>query len=528
MRPTVAPPRPARADAVRVTDLFCLYTVPGGATVAALRGMSLHVAPGERLVVHGPNGSGKTTLLRVLTGEVAPSAGSVTVDGVELAGASASRIAGLRRTVLGLVDQQSGRMLRAELRVGDNVALQLRLAGHSRAEADARAGKLLGELGLATLADRRPATLSAGEAQRVAVCAAVAHNPTVLLADEPTGELDIDAADAVYDLLASAADRVGATLLLVTHDPRAARIGDRVVRIRDGRLSEQWHPDRPHDESLVVDSRGWVRLPEPLRQRAGILGDVSVDEEPGRIVLGGHSSTRDRSGWDADPDLVGPVPAPLPSPAADGKPLARLRHVHVAYGERTLFAGIDLVVQPAALTVVRGRSGAGKSTLLRLLLGLADPDSGFVSLAGCPLDGLDRAARADLRRSCVGVATQSGALAEPLDARENLTLARAARDLPPDDAVVSATIEALGLEPVARRPVRLLSGGERQRVAIARSLVVQRPLVVLDEPTSRQDEAHAELLSAALVAVSCAGAAVLCATHDPVLAAAADYVIDLR
>ncbi len=270
---------------IAVADLFCLYPVPGGATVAALRGLSLRVPAGERLVVHGPNGSGKTTLLRVLIGEVAPSSGSVWVAGVELAGAGPARVAALRRDVLGLVDQHSGRSLRAELSVLDNVALQLRLAGRSRAAARTTADETLGELGLSALAGRRPATLSAGEAQRVAVCAAIAHDPSVLLADEPTGELDIDSADAVYDLLAAAAERADATLLLVTHDARAARIANRVVRIRDGRLSEQWQPDTPQDEELVIDDRGWVRLPEALRRRVGLTERARVRERDGEVVL---------------------------------------------------------------------------------------------------------------------------------------------------------------------------------------------------------------------------------------------------
>ena len=101
---------------------------------------------------------------------------------------------------------------------------------------------MLGRLGLADLAGRRPATLSGGEAQRVAVCAAVAHEPDLVLADEPTGELDQVTADAVYDLLATAAAGSGAALLVVSHDARAARIADRIVRIRDGRLSEEWQP----------------------------------------------------------------------------------------------------------------------------------------------------------------------------------------------------------------------------------------------------------------------------------------------
>lgn len=504
---------------IAVSDLFCLYPVPGGATVAALRGLSLHVPAGERLVVHGPNGSGKTTLLRVLTGEVAASSGSASVAGIELVGAAATRLAGLRRNVLGLVDQHSGRTLRPELDVVGNVALQLRLAGTPRAEADNEARAALDALGLTGMAERRPTTLSAGEAQRVAVCAAVAHRPSVLLADEPTGELDVEAADAVYDLLVTAARNAGATLLLVTHDQRAARIADRVVRIRDGRLSEQWHPDAPDEEELVVDDRGWVRLPEPVRRRLGISERVRVREGDGAVVL--------RPDVVSVPPVIQRPPVPPPIRTVDGPP-SEVHDLGVRYGDRVVFDGFAAKFRSDSLTIVRGRSGAGKSTLLRLLLGLADPDSGTVMLGGRELRGLRRAERADLRRDLAGVSTQSGALAEPLDTWENLQLARVARGLPSDRPAVEAVVTALGLDAIAARPVRLLSGGERQRVALARSLAVQRPLVVLDEPTSQQDEAHAELVTAVLVAAARAGTAVVCATHDPVLADAADETIRLH
>jgi ABC-type lipoprotein export system ATPase subunit len=512
-------------DAIAVADLFCLYTVPGGATVAALRGMTVRVPQHERLVVHGPNGSGKTTLLRVLTGETPVSAGSAFVAGVELAGASAARLTALRRDVLGLVDQHSGRTLRPELTVLDNVALQLRLAGRSRTEAAEQARASLDALGLAQLAERRPSTLSAGEAQRVAVSAAVAHRPVVLLADEPTGELDVAAADSVYDLLSSAAEQVGATLLLVTHDPRAARIADRVVRIRDGRLSEQWHPQQPQDEELVVDDRGWVRLPEPMRRSVGLTERARVQEADGHIVLAAGPGT-DVGASRIGSDTTG---GRLPPPAVEApEPVAQARGVRVAYGERVVLSDFSAVFKAATLTVVRGRSGAGKTTLLRLLLGLSDPDAGEVLLGGRPLAGLARAQRADLRRELVGASLQSGALAEPLDAVENLKLARAARGLTVDDDAVAAVLSALGLNPVAARPVRLLSGGERQRVALARSLVVQRPVVVLDEPTSHQDEAHAELVTAALLTAASAGAAVICASHDPVLTDAAAELVEMN
>jgi ABC-type lipoprotein export system ATPase subunit len=188
---------------------------------------------------------------------------------------------------------------------------------------------------------------------------------------------------------------------------------------------------------------------------------------------------------------------------------------------------LSVGVKPGECLALAGRSGAGKSTLLRLLLGLTDPDDGAVLLGGREVGPLRRAERADLRRELVGASLQSGALAEPLDGWENLRLARAARGLPPDDDVLAAVVSLVGLDAVVRRPVRLLSGGERQRVALARCLVVQRPLVVLDEPTSHQDEAHAELVTAALVRAAAAGTTIVAASHDPVLCGAAAELVDL-
>ena len=505
--------------AVAVSDLFCLYPVPQG-TVAALRGLSLRVGVGERLVVHGPNGSGKTTLLRVLMGDQQSSAGEVEVAGVDLAGADETTRSELRLRQLGVVEQHAGRTLRPELDVRDNVALQMRLAGVRRRAARARADDALSRLGLAELANRSTATLSGGEAQRVAVCAALAHGPAVVLADEPTGELDADSADSVYDLLGAAVRDAGATLVLVTHDRRASRIADRVVRIRDGRLSEEWSPDEPHRETFVVDDRGWVRLPEPLRRSSGATEGVRAAAEGDRIVLQGLGSS-------TDAPATSPSAASADEDASGAEPVGRLKGVRVAYGPRVVLDAYDLDVRPATLTVIRGRSGSGKSTILRVLLGLSDPDEGQVLLGGVDLSGLDRTARADLRRDVVAVSGQGGALAEPLDVEENLALARTARGLPDDPDAVASIIDALGLHPVRGRAVRLLSGGERQRVAVARSLVVGRPLVVLDEPTSQQDEAHAELVADVLASAAATGTALLCATHDPVLSAAAGEVITL-
>lgn len=500
---------------VEARDLFCLYAAPAGA-VAALRGLSLAVADRERLLVHGPNGSGKTTLLRVLAGEQPPSAGRVTVAGVDLVGAAAGDLDRLRCARLGLVDQHTRRTLRPELDVLDNVALQLRLAGTGREPARARAREVLGRLELDHLALRDPTTLSGGEAQRVAVAAALAHRPALVLADEPTGELDPTAADRVYELLARSASDLGAALIVVSHDPRAAQIADRVVRIRDGRLSEQWSPLLPDREGLVVDDRGWLRLPEPARRVAGAL--VHVETGPDRITLLGTGT-----GTTADP-VAAPDPAPGP---VEDTVLARLAGVIVRYGERAVLDGLDLQVRAGRLAVVSGRSGSGKSTLLRALCGLSPVDGGEVELLGRDLAGLDRGARAALRRTQVAVAGQNAGLVETMDVGENLELARALRGLAADPGRLAGLLDELDLTPLRRRPVRLLSGGERQRVAVARTLVVDPRLAVLDEPTSQLDETHAALVAGSLSAASRRGVAVVVATHDPAVLRVADDVLAL-
>ncbi|HEX6873813.1 MAG TPA: ATP-binding cassette domain-containing protein, partial [Micromonosporaceae bacterium] len=478
----------------------------------------------------GPNGSGKTTLMKVLIGELAPSAGTVDVCGVDLAGAGERDRSRLRGRQIGLVDQHHGRSLRPELSVLDNVGLQLRLAGASARSARRRGLDLLDRLGLAELAPRRPVTLSGGEAQRASVCAAVAHQPELILADEPTGELDQDSADSVYDLLVAAADACGAALLVVSHDVRASRIAHRIIRIRDGRLSEEWAPGLDSTESLVVDDRGWLRLPEPLRRRAGVLDRAYARVDAGSIVLVPPESTADRG--PATPELAAGGAGTRAAAGREphfgpGDEVARLAGVTVDRDRRRILAALDLTVPAGRLTAVTGRSGSGKTTLLRVLCGLDRPDAGAVRVAGHDLAELDRTGLAAMRRRHVSIAGQSTALLETADVVENIELIRLSRQLPAGHDQVRGWIDMLGLTAVRHRPVRVLSGGERQRVAVARVLAAEPDLAVFDEPTSRQDEAHAELVVAALARAAGQGIAVLAATHDPVLIGVADQELAL-
>jgi putative ABC transport system ATP-binding protein len=205
----------------------------GGATTTALREVSLTVDLGEFVAVMGPSGCGKSTLLNLLAGFDRPTAGEVWCDGERIDAWSEARLARMRRRKVGFVFQFFNLM--PTLTVGENVELPLRLVGRRRSTARLVSGELLGELGLFDKRTTAPHLLSGGEQQRVALARAIANDPAVLLADEPTGNLDSAAARDVLGLLRRTRDR-GQTLLVVTHDARVAAAADRVLSMRDGRL----------------------------------------------------------------------------------------------------------------------------------------------------------------------------------------------------------------------------------------------------------------------------------------------------
>jgi putative ABC transport system ATP-binding protein len=208
----------------------------GGRETRALRGVDLDVARGEWVAIMGPSGSGKSTLLHLLGGLDTPDAGSVSIAGEDVARLSETRRALLRRREVGYVFQFFN--LVSDMSVADNVELPLLLVGVRRRDARQRARQLLESLGIAEVLESLPAQLSGGQQQRVALARALANRPAVLLADEPTGNLDTESARQVLALLRKEHD-AGQTIVMVTHDPRVASAADRVLVMQDGAFTQE-------------------------------------------------------------------------------------------------------------------------------------------------------------------------------------------------------------------------------------------------------------------------------------------------
>jgi putative ABC transport system ATP-binding protein len=238
-------PADDNVPALELLDVVKRYGA-GPSEVRALTSVTIEVAAGEFVAVTGPSGSGKSTLLHLAGGLERPSAGRVLVGGVDLDTLDATGLAALRRRQVGYVFQRLN--LVPTLTAVENVMLPLELDGLSTRQARVEAVGTLRQVGLDGPLDRYPDDLSGGQQQRVAIARALVGDRTLLLADEPTGALDSVNADLVIELLASLVSERGAALVLVTHEPRFASWADRIVRVRDGLLTEETRPASIGDE----------------------------------------------------------------------------------------------------------------------------------------------------------------------------------------------------------------------------------------------------------------------------------------
>ncbi len=271
--------------------------------VVALQGLDLVVEKGEFMAIIGNSGSGKSTLLNILGGLDRPSAGKVFVDGKDLLKLTDKQLVRYKRETVGFVWQNNARNLIPYLTALENVELPMLLTGRARRE---RALELLDMVGLSHRKKYKLEQLSGGEQQRVAIAIALANNPKLLLADEPTGAVDTKTASQILDVFREINSALGVTIIIVTHDRQVARKVDRVVAIRDGRTSSEFIRKKSyaeelaelsndigtvgrdtHEELAVLDKVGRLQIPREYLEALGLIGKnrVKVELEGDRIVI---------------------------------------------------------------------------------------------------------------------------------------------------------------------------------------------------------------------------------------------------
>jgi ABC-type lipoprotein export system ATPase subunit len=547
----VAEPEREDARVIRCDRLYKIHRI-GDTGVAALGGVTLRVDRGEFVAVVGPSGSGKSTLLSLVGALDLATAGVVAVEGRDLGQLSGEERTTYRRDRVGFVWQGLSSNLVPYLTVEQNVLVPQVIARRSRQIRLRRTRTLLRMVRLEDRAHHFPPMLSGGEQQRAAIAVALANHPPILLADEPTAEIDVAAAEQVLHAFRLACQEIGTAVIMATHDLLAAESADRVLRIVDGRLRPPVLPGRS-------DHQGNLELPsDAIRLLADSELDVELDgaevhirrREPppdGRASPAELTSDFDRRMAaplkDRRIPVRHPITPPTRSPEEAEEPPAPVgavdRPLLQGHGLVKVYAGVHAVtalrdvsvqMRSGEFLVVMGPSGSGKSTLLGLLAGLDRSDEGGVMWKDRLLWETTADERSAIRRSGLGIVLQSLGLLPSLSALENVQLSLLASGRAEREAreVAATWLARLGMADHMHHRLFELSAGQQQRVAVARALSIRPEVVLADEPTAELDVQASAVVLTALQDVVRSGGAVLVATHDPSVLSLATRVLLLR
>ena len=463
---------------LRLEDVSVAFDAPAASEV------SYSLAAGEVLAVVGESGSGKTvtamSLLGLLPG-TATVTGRALLAGRDLFTLSAGDLRAVRGGEIGMVFQEPMTALNPVFRIGDQLAEVVRAhGGHTAAQAKQRTVELLSLVGLPSTARRKyPHELSGGQLQRVVIAMAVANEPSLLIADEPTTALDVTVQAEILELLRDLRGRLDAAILLITHDMGVvADLADRVVVMHDGRVVEQG----PVAEIFVAPQHEYTRslLDAVVSLSTPPAADLpaAVDVAPGVVARGAHVAV-------TSPSLSAPD-----QPGAD--PVLAITDLSVAYGRFRAVEGVGLHVDRGEVLGLVGESGSGKSSIATAITGLVAPSGGTIGVAGQNLARL-RGKALKRARGRIGMVFQDPA--SSLNPRATIARSIASPLLlhgplrgPALGRRVDELLDAVRLSPSLReRYPHELSGGQRQRVGIARAIALDPDLLIADEPTSALD-----------------------------------------
>ncbi len=484
------------------------YTYPN-TSHPALRDVTLSLPEGSVALVIGSSGSGKSTLLRCIGGLVPHFSGGTIQGSVLVAGHDPVLDGPTRMSrLVGYVFQDPETQAVME-RVEDEIAFGLEQAGIPHAEMRIRVEEVLDLLDLAVLRDRLLESLSGGERQRVAIAAALALRPRVLVLDEPTSQLDPQSAEDVLSALIRLNQDLGLTIILAEHRlERVLPFVDTLIYLDDTQpgalvgLPSTLAAELPLHPPIVAIAKALGWHPTPLTIKAGLVFS--------RTVARSSSLTQPSARTEQTTAVID------------------IRGLHISYDKTPALRGVDLAVQPGEVVVLLGRSGSGKSSLLRSLVGLTPAERGQIIMNGQDIRGRETA---DICRDVAFLPQDPNALlfAETVHEELQITIqnhtgrSKTQQNAPskignhqPDP---DRLLKRLGIAALAQRYPRDLSVGERQRVALGAVLIMGAQVLLLDEPTRGLDYRAKQLLADLLVGWRTEGSAILLVTHDVEFAA---------
>jgi ABC-type lipoprotein export system ATPase subunit len=470
----------------------------------ALTNVDLDVYPGEFLGVVGKSGAGKTTLLNMLSGVSEATSGQVIYNAVDggmpfvINDMDEDKLALWRGNNVGIV-YQSFELL-PMLDLVDNVMIPQDFTGqYAPAVSREKALELLDLVGLSRHVNKLPAHISGGQKQRVAIARALVNDPALILADEPTGNLDTVTAETIFEIFEQLVAS-GRTVVMVTHDHGLARRFSRKVNVVDGVVSAE----------------------EPLEERETAVPAPSNGNGHGRITASSVVSSVGSSVYDGLGETT----------ANHGRPAIVLNDVTKTYenaaGKFTALKNVDLQLNYGQFVSIVGKSGSGKSTLINMITGIDHPSSGKILVADTDIYQLSESKRALWRGREVGIVFQFFQLLPMLTLLENTMLPMDyTKAVPPGDREKRAMqlLRMVGLEKQADKLPASVSSGQQQSAAIARALATDPPIIVADEPTGNLDSRSADVIVNLFGELAQRGKTIAIVTHDPTLTSRTDQTV---
>jgi len=496
---------------INIHDLS--FTYPG-ADIPALQGVSMDIAAGQFCLVMGPSGSGKSTLLRCINGLVPHFSGGSIHGSIRVNGLDPVRLSprAMSQTV-GFVFQDPEAQFVVDM-VEDEIAFSLENAAIPDGEMETRIEQALTLLELSKLRSRKLETLSGGERQRVAIAAALALRPQILVLDEPTSQLDPHASEEVLQILARLNSQLGLTVMLAEHRlERVVPYSSQIIY-----LSEEF-PSGLSGKPRDILAR--VPLNPPVITLGKALGWEPLPltvEEAQKMVQIGYKPTRETN-IDALPVSMGTNEKPKTI-------FIQVKDLQVSYGSTPALQGVDLNLYHGEIAVIMGPNGAGKSTLLRSIIGLMPFTQGMIRVGGKDVAGMSVA---DICQQVGYLPQDPNALLFADTVSEELLITLRNHHLDSSGTYANQLLDRLGLASKYNEYPRDLSVGERQRVAMGAIMVTHPGALLLDEPTRGLDYHAKQILLELLRGWRDEGMAILMVTHDVELAVqAADRVIILE